>query len=224
MAVHLETSWITDVSYGRASFIGPIQPLSAPKELIEPNRQALLLEELATATTAVNEQHATQVIESNDHQNRFEKIEQANRVPTIIYDTDWKNEETKFLSNETKPDLQLAKENLLPNIEYQQARITKPRPILSREHYEYIDNDPQEVAIQTDVKSLPHAHSNEQAELNNQTNFKSPPTEHSIANQLILCRPIINHLELDDEQPSSLSHDSLLAQQPQKPNINLNEP
>ncbi|CAF4453182.1 unnamed protein product, partial [Rotaria magnacalcarata] len=33
MAVHLETSWITDVSYGRASFIDPIQPLNAPKEV-----------------------------------------------------------------------------------------------------------------------------------------------------------------------------------------------
>ncbi|CAF4467287.1 unnamed protein product, partial [Rotaria magnacalcarata] len=84
----------------------------------------------------------------------------------------------------------LAKENLLPNIEYQQARITNPKPILSREHYEYIENDPQEVALQIDVKSLPRDHSNEQAELNNQTNFKLPPTEHSIANQLILCRPI----------------------------------
>lgn len=169
----------------------------------------MLPEELATSTTAVTEQHATQLAENDYLQNRFDRIEHASRVPTVIYDTDWNDQKVKTIPKETPSDLQMAKQNYQPIIEYQQARITQPKPILSRENYEYVDNTPQEIMQPIETKSVPQDRSIERTDTNDRPNFKSPPTEHIITDQKVLCRPLTNHLEQNDDRASSISDDSV---------------
>ncbi|CAF4150987.1 unnamed protein product, partial [Rotaria sp. Silwood2] len=218
MAVQVETSWVTDVSHGRASFTESIQKLNAPKTLTEPSLQALLLEELATATTALDEQHATQIIQSDYHQKLFEKIEENNRIPIIVYDTDWKDEKLKPITNTIQSNIQNAQEQYPSTIKYEQAKITKPKSILSRERYEHIENNNQEITQQIETKSIQRDRSIERLESNNKFEYSKK------TNQEILCHPIDNHLDINDEQISSLSDDSLIIQHQQKSNININEP
>ncbi|CAF3643377.1 unnamed protein product [Rotaria sordida] len=218
MAVQLETSWVTDVSHGRASFIDSVQTLNAPKTLTEPNLQALLLEELATATTALHEQRATPIIQSDDREKIFQKIEENNRIPVIVYDTDWKDENTKPISNEIQSNIQNAQEQYSTTHKYEQAKITKPKSILSRERYEHIENNNQEIIQQIGIKPIPRDRSIERIESKNKFEYSKKQ------DQKILCRPIDNHLDIHDEQISSLSDDSFLTQYQQKSHIDIDEP
>lgn len=56
---------------------------------------ALLLEQL---TGAVDEQHAREIIDSNYFWTRCEEIEQSSRLPLIVYDTEWVDEQVESLS------------------------------------------------------------------------------------------------------------------------------
>ncbi|CAF0807335.1 unnamed protein product [Rotaria sp. Silwood1] len=217
MAVQLETSWVTDVSHGRASFTESVQKLNAPKTLTEPSLQALQLEELATAATALEEQHATQIIQSDHYQKLFQKIEENNRVPIVVYDTDWKDEKLKPISNVIQSNIENAQVQYLSTVQYEQAKITKPKSILSRERYEHIENNNQEITQQIETKSIQRDRSIERLETNNKFEYSKK------TNQEILCRPINHHLEINDEHISSLSDDSLLTQHQQKSNVNFDE-
>ncbi len=171
----------------------------------------MLLEELdTTTTTAVPKQHATQI---------FEKLEETNRVSTIVYDTEWKDERVKSISNVIRPNFQNAQHTYPSSIQYEQAEINFPKSILSRERYEHIENNNQETTQQIETKSIQRDRSVERIESEN----KFYEDQQTIDNQQILCRPIDNHIQISDEQTSSLSDDSFLIRHQEQPNINFNE-
>jgi hypothetical protein len=182
----------------------------------------LLLEELATTTTTA--EHATQIIDTDQHGKKFEKIEENNRVPIVVYDTEWKDEKVKPISNEFRSSIENAQHQFPPNIEYEQAKINLPKPILSREHYEHIENNNQEITQHIIDKHVQRERSIERIESNNNIISNHPKlNENSFDNQQILCRPIDNHLQIDDDQTSILSDNSLLLRHQEQPNINFNE-
>jgi hypothetical protein len=165
----------------------------------------LLLEELATA---VHKQHATQIIDT---------LEGTNRISTIVYDTEWTDEIIKPIANEIRPSLQTAQDNYPLNIEYDQAKISLPNSILSRERHEHIEHNPQETT------ELISNHITHQSIINNtEDNFQLEQLREKNSTS-ILCHPIDNHFQISDEQISSLSDDSFLMRHQQQPNINLNE-
>lgn len=180
----------------------------------------MLLEELATATTAVHEQHATQLIESDHHQNLIEKIKETNRVPIMINNNEWKDEKLTPISIEIPSNLQNLQYNYPSNVEYQQAKIISPSSILAREQYEHIENNNQEI-VKPIEQLEPYNRLVSTYNSNNGFNDESAHVKKSLDNQQILCLPIDNHL--DDEQVSSLSDDSLLAEHHQNPHVHINE-
>ncbi|CAF1311454.1 unnamed protein product, partial [Adineta steineri] len=237
MGLHEEIALENEVTYdgslGRASLNKPIRPLNAPRMLAQTNIPALLLEELATATTAVHEQHATQVTDTDYDQRTLERIEQANHIPIIVYDTDWTEEQLESLPNEIQPNKQTAQQQYLSNTEYEQAKINTPKVILARERYERMENNNQEILEHMETNS--HQHDNTYERIDSYIELQSVHnnanesyedsfiSERSIDNQDILCRPIDTNLEMNDEHASSLSDDSLLLRHQQITNLNFNE-
>ncbi len=177
------------------------------------------------AAAAVHAQHATQLIDTDDHGIKFEKIQEMNRVPIVVYDTDWKDEKVKPISSQFQSGIQNAQQKYPINIEYEQAKINLPKSILSRERYEHIENNNQETTQQMDNKPIQHDRSIERIESNNiiSNHEKNFQLQQSIDNQQILCHPIDDHLQIDDEQTSSFSDDSLLIRHQEQSNINLTE-
>lgn len=186
----------------------------------------MLLEELATTTTtnAVHAQHATQIIHADHREKVLERIEQANRVPIVVYDTEWNDEKTKPISTEYRSNIQNAQQKHPVNIEYEQAKINSPKSVLSRERYEHIENNNQETTEQIQTKPIERDRSIERIESNsNLISNYAKLNKTSLDNQQILCHPIDNHLQINDEQTSSFADDSLLIRHQEKPNINVNE-
>ncbi len=179
----------------------------------------MLLEELATTTTAVHAQHATKIIDTDHREKLLEKIEQANRVPIVVYDTEWKDEKVKPISTEYRSSIQNAQHKHPPKIEYEQAKINLPESILSRERYEHIETNNQETTQRIDSKPIQRDRSVERIESNN--NLISNPTKST--KEQILCHPIDHHVQINDERTSSFSDDSLLIRHQEKPNIDFNE-
>ncbi len=232
----------------------------------------MLLEELATITnTAVNTEHATQIIATDHQRKRLERIEEANRVPIVVYDTDWKDEKVQPLSTEYRSSIENAQRKYPANIQYEQAKVNLPKSILSRERLEKIEHNNQEITQQIDQQSIPQDRSIERIETNNnlisnqnqsdtpqilsrerfekiehnnqeitqRIDQQSIPQDRSIerietnnnliSNQnqsdtpQILCQPIDDQLQINDEQVASLSDDSLLVRHQQKTNVNVGE-
>ncbi|UJR36709.1 hypothetical protein I4U23_029426 [Adineta vaga] len=237
MAVREETAIENEVSYngslGRVSLRGPIRSFNAPRMLAETTIPPLLLEELTTAMTAVHEQHATQIINTDYNQETFARIEEGNRVSTVVYDTDWKDEQAKSLSTEIRPDLQNAQQQQPANIKYEQARIHSPKAILAREQHEHIQTDDQEMTknIETNIHQYDHVYERVDpydelvsAQHHTTESYEEPLlSDRSIDNQEILCLPITNHLQMIDERTSLFSDDSLLIRHQETTNINFNE-
>ncbi|CAF1029712.1 unnamed protein product, partial [Adineta ricciae] len=237
MALREETAIENEVSYegslGRASLRGPIQSLNAPRTLAETNIPALLLEELTTAISAVEEQHATQIMNSGYDPETFARIEQGNRISTVVYDTDWKDEQTKALTTEMRPNSAMAQEKRPSNTEYEQAKIHSPKAILARERFERMENNNQETTadIETQVRQSDHVYESvhsydDLVSVEHHTNESyedSLLTEHAVDNQEILCRPLTHHLQMTDEHASLLSDDSLHTHHREKTNVNLND-
>jgi len=183
----------------------------------------LLLEELATANTAVHEQHATQIIYTDHLQEIIRKVEESNRIPIIVYDTEWNDEQVKSISNEIRPNIQNAHHQYPSNTKYEHAKINSPEAILSRELYQHIENNNQEqietISFQRDDPYELISVDNNQNE-SYEDSFQNQPSRD---NQELLCRPIDNHLQMNDEHTSSLSDDSLLIRHQQQSNINFHE-
>ena len=182
----------------------------------------MLLEELATITnTTVNTEHATQVTETDHQRNLLERIEQANRVPIVVYDTDWKDEKTQPISTEYRSSVENAQRKHSTNVQYEQAKIQLPKPVLSRERIENIEHTNQEITQQIDQPSIPQDRPVQRIETD--TNLVSTQNQQSNTPQ-VLCHPIDEHLPTNDEQLSSISDDSLLVRHQQKSNINIDRP
>ena len=182
----------------------------------------MLLEELATITnTTVNTEHATQITETDHQRNLLERIEQANRVPIVVYDTDWKDERTQPISTEYRSSVENAQRKQPTNVQFEQAKIQLPKSILSRERIENIEHTNQEITQPIDQPSIPQDRPIQRIETD--TNLVSNQNQHSDTPQ-ILCHPIDEHLPTNDEQLSSFSDDSLLVRHQQKSNVNIGEP
>lgn len=183
----------------------------------------MLLEDLTTATsTAVHAQHATSSTDTEQPHNIFERIEENNRIPIVVYDTDWTDEKVQPISNEFRTNFQNAQQKYSKTIEYQKAKIVSPKSILSREHYEEIDNNNQELAQQIDTQPIPTDHLIERMEIDtnlssnsNQLNTNSP--------QAILCQPIDQQVQMNDEDAPSISDDSLHVRDQQRSNVNTTQ-
>lgn len=186
----------------------------------------MLLEELATTTSnnAVNAQHATQIIQADHHRDILERIEESNRIPIVVYDTEWKDEKTNPISTEYRSNIQNAQQKQPINIDYDRAQIHSPSTILSRERYEHIENNNQETTQQLEHKNIPRDRSIERIETtNNLISNYAKVNNNSLENQQILCHPIDNHLQVNNDQTSSFIDDSLRIQHQQKPEIIFNE-
>jgi hypothetical protein len=180
----------------------------------------LLLDELATttATTAVPTQHAKQII----HTDHYEKIEEANRIPVVIYDTEWKDEKLQPISDEFRSSIQNAQRKYPPKMEYEQAKIRLPKSILSRERHEQMETNNQEITQRIDTTPPHHDRLIERIESDN-NNLLSNSNKFHEDKQQILCHPIDNHVQINEEQTSSLSDDSLLHRHQQQSNINFHQ-
>ena len=179
----------------------------------------MLPDKPGTTTTTVHEQHASQVTDSRCHRKILEKIQQTNYA-SIIYDTEWKDEnEIKPISNEFRTSIQNARYRYPRNVQYEQAEISLSTPILSRERFEHIENNNYETTqqIQNDEKQISNL------KPNHQYTEEFVQIERFTDDQQVLCRPIDDHLHINDEHASTLSEDSLFIYHQQQPNIKSNE-
>lgn len=163
--------------------------------------------------------HATQTIETDPPRSRLDRIEEAKRIPIVVYDTDWQEEKIQPISTEYRTSIANARERLPPKIDYEQATIHSPKSVLSRGQYERVENLPQETTEQIIHRPRAQDHSIER--------FETDPTintnQSQSINPQVLCQPKTDQLPMDDEQTSSFADDSLLVRHQQQPNLNIHE-
>ena len=157
------------------------------------------------------------MIDTDHQRNILHRIEENNRIPVVVYDTDWKDEKVQPITSELQSSIQNAQQKYPANIEYEQAKINSPKPILSRERYERLENNNQEVTQHLTNSPVRQDHSIERTE--DDTNLIS----NSGQTQQILCHSIDQHVQMNDEEMSSIADDSLLIRHQQHSNININE-
>lgn len=163
--------------------------------------------------------HATPSIETEQQLTRLERIEEAKRVPIVVYDTDWQEEKVQSISTEYRSSISNAREKHPPKIDYEQATIHSPKSILSRERYERVDNIHQETTEQIDHRPFPRDRSIERLEVDQTTTANSIQPTHP----QILCHPITDQMQANDEQASSMSEDVPLVRHRQQPNVQVHE-
>ena len=163
--------------------------------------------------------HAIQSIETDQPRSRLDRIEEAKRVPIVVYDTDWQEEKIQPISTEYRTSIANARERHPPKIDYEQATIHSPKSVLSRERYERVENLPQEITEQIVHRPRPQDRSIERLETDQTVNSnQTQPT-----NPQILCHPMSDQLQINDEQTSSFADDSLLVRHQQQPNLHIHE-
>lgn len=77
-------------------------------------------------TTAINKQHATQIIDENYYWKTCEKVEETSRVAIIVYDNEWQDEKIENFSNEYLLNIQNAQYQHPEYIEYEYVTIDQP--------------------------------------------------------------------------------------------------
>ncbi|CAF4215950.1 unnamed protein product, partial [Adineta steineri] len=102
-------------------------------------------------STAVEEQHAIQIIDNDDTWKNNENM----RMPFIIYDTEWIDEDIQIISNEFYPNLENAQHKYPEIIEYEQVQINLPQQ-LTNKSFEIIDNNEQVTFLSDDSNLNQH--------------------------------------------------------------------
>lgn len=125
----------------------------------------MLLEELATATTAVHAQHAKSISDDDaTNRTRLEHVEEAARLPVIIYDTDWHDGIVKTILPTDPPRVENARDKYPVTIHFDQARVHQPQSVLLREQHEHLERSNEEMAQPIDEEHTPSDRSIEQIE------------------------------------------------------------
>jgi hypothetical protein len=110
----------------------------------------------------MHKQHAIQIY---DDLKTYEKVEESVRLPIIVYDTEWKDENIQIISNEFQTQIQHAHQKYPENTEYEKIEIYLPeqftnQSILTDEKsnkvYEIIDNSEQVTSLSDDSYLIRH--------------------------------------------------------------------
>ena len=148
--------------------------------------------------------HATPSIETEQQRDRLQRIEEAKRVPVVVYDTDWQEEKVQSISTEYRSSISNAREKHPSRIDYEQATIHSPKSILSRERHERVDNLPQETTEHIDHRPFPRDQSTERLEVD----VMVTANPNQPARPQVLCHPVTHQIRANDEQISSISDDT----------------
>ncbi|CAF3554936.1 unnamed protein product [Rotaria sp. Silwood1] len=86
---------------------------------------ASLLEE--SNTTTIHKQYAKQIIDDNHNWKTYEKVKENIRIPIIIDDQEWIDEDIEIISNEFQSNIENAQHKYTENIKYEQIKIYLPQ-------------------------------------------------------------------------------------------------
>jgi hypothetical protein len=139
-------------------------------------------------SVAVHEQHATSIIDLT--RMRLQRVEEMPRMPVVVYDTDWHDENIRNIPNSSlRSRTENARKQQPNSIQFDEAQVHHPQTILAREQHEHVERNNEESVEPIRQTIASRDHSTERIE---------------VASELMTARAINQAMMNDDQGNESM--------------------